>query len=218
VLPVWARTDPLDPGTKQVVSEGLIPLYDPDGLLANATQRCRAVSKLTHYPRPGGASFNLDADAPRSYPTSPGGYCWVMSRENVENLRAFVETWVPEAWTMEAWQRGELDVSLLDPDIIYEDTILPDRAGEIYRGHEGVVRSTERLFDVAEWMVVDLEQILEAGDRVVSIHRVRAKARYTGIEFEMRMAYVWTFRDGKVIHYRSFRDPQRAIEAASLPE
>jgi ketosteroid isomerase-like protein len=141
-----------------------------------------------------------------------------MSRENVENLRAFVETWVPEAWTMEAWQRGELDVSLLDPDITYEDTILPDRAGEIYRGHEGVVRSTERLFDVAEWMAVELEQIVEAGDCAVSIHRVRAKARYTGLEFEMRMAYVWTFRDGKVIHYRSFRDPQQAVEAAGLPD
>lgn len=30
----WATTDPLDPGTRQVVSDGAKILYDPDGLLA----------------------------------------------------------------------------------------------------------------------------------------------------------------------------------------
>jgi hypothetical protein len=48
-----------------------------------------------------------------------------MSQENVENLRA-----VLEAWDMEAWKRGEADVSLLDPEVTYEDTILPDHVGE----------------------------------------------------------------------------------------
>jgi hypothetical protein len=58
-----------------------------------------------------------------------------MSQENVENLRAFLETWSREAWTLEAWERGEvMDMSLFDPDIAYEDTVLPDHAGEAYRG------------------------------------------------------------------------------------
>jgi ketosteroid isomerase-like protein len=141
-----------------------------------------------------------------------------MSQANAESLRAFVETWVPEAWTMEAWRRGELDTSLLDPDVIYEDTVMPDRVGETYRGHEGVVRATEQVVEAAEWLLIELEQIVEAGDRLVSIHRVRAKARYTGIEFESRVAYLWTFRDGKVIQYRSFLDPQEALGAAGMEE
>jgi hypothetical protein len=29
----WASTDPLDEGTVQVASRGLVPLHDPDGLL-----------------------------------------------------------------------------------------------------------------------------------------------------------------------------------------
>ncbi len=32
--PAWAAIDPLDEGTEQVAADGLIPLYDPDGLLA----------------------------------------------------------------------------------------------------------------------------------------------------------------------------------------
>jgi ketosteroid isomerase-like protein len=47
---------------------------------------------------------------------------------------------------------------------------------------------------------------------------VRSKARYTGIEFDMPVAYVWTFRDGKVIHFKSFTDPEQAIAAAELRE
>jgi hypothetical protein len=32
--PSWASTDPVDPGTTQVVRDGCIPLVDPEGLLA----------------------------------------------------------------------------------------------------------------------------------------------------------------------------------------
>jgi hypothetical protein len=32
--PKWAATDPLDAGTRAVASDGLVALYDPEGLLA----------------------------------------------------------------------------------------------------------------------------------------------------------------------------------------
>jgi ketosteroid isomerase-like protein len=142
-----------------------------------------------------------------------------MSQENVENLRAFLETWSREAWTLEAWQRGEvMDMSFLDPEVTYEDSNLPDHVGEAYRGHEGIVRAAERWIEPFEWLLIELEQIVDAGDRLVSIHRARSKARYTGIEFDTPLAYLWTFRDGKVIHFRSFREPGEALEAAGLKE
>src|SRR2546427_12258606 len=61
-----------------------------------------------------------------------------MSHANVGNLRAFWETWN----TNEA-----PDMSLLDPEVTYEDTILPDHVGETYRGHEGVARAVARWFE-----------------------------------------------------------------------
>ena len=136
-----------------------------------------------------------------------------MSQENVENLRA-----VLEAWDVQAWKRGGFDVSLLDPEVTYEDTVLPDHVGETYRGHEGVIRATERWIDPYEDMTVQLERIVGMGDRLVSIHRVRGRARYTGIEGEGSVAYVWTFRAGRVIHFKSYREPDDALEAAGLSE
>jgi len=109
-------------------------------------------------------------------------------------------------------------MSLLDPEITYEDTTLPDHVGETYRGHEGVARATERWAEPYEELTIELERIVGAGDRLVSIHRVRARARHTGIEFEGPLAYLWTFRNGKVNQFRSFRDPEEALEAAGLRE
>ncbi|MEW2622385.1 nucleotidyltransferase domain-containing protein [Streptomyces sp. NPDC048106] len=39
--PRWARTDPVDPGTRRVVTDGALPLYDPEGVLAGLLRRCR---------------------------------------------------------------------------------------------------------------------------------------------------------------------------------
>jgi ketosteroid isomerase-like protein len=140
-----------------------------------------------------------------------------MSQQDVEALRAFWDQWTREGWTSGAWQRGEVDLSLLDPDVSYEDMNLPDHIGEIYHGHEGVVRAAERWTEPFEQMVVELEQIIDAGDHLFSFHRWRAKARHTGIEINEPLAYRWSFRDGKVVHFRSL-GPEEADLASSLRE
>jgi hypothetical protein len=80
-----------------------------------------------------------------------------MSQENVENLRAY--------W--ERWNRGEADLSLLDPEVVYEGSNLPDHIGEGYRGHEGVARATERWLEPFENLTAELERIVGSGDRLV---------------------------------------------------
>ena len=142
-----------------------------------------------------------------------------MSPENVESLRAFLESWGREPWTLEAWERGEvLDMSFLDTDVVYEDENLRDHIGEAYRGHAGIVRAAKRWVEPNQWLLVELEQIVGHGDRLASIHRVRSNARHTGIEFDAPLAYAWTFRDGKIVHFQSFREPQDAVEAVGLRE
>ena len=114
---------------------------------------------------------------------------------------------------------GEADlVSHFDPEVTFEDMALPDHAGETYRGVDGVIRATERWVEPFEEMTIDLERIVGSGDSLVSIHRWRARARHTGIAFDEPLAIVWTFREGKVIHFRSFRDPDEALEAAGLSD
>jgi ketosteroid isomerase-like protein len=131
-----------------------------------------------------------------------------MSQENVDRLRAFCAT----------WGTREPDLDLLDPEVVFEDDVLPDHAGETYRGHEGVVRSIRTWLQPYERATIALDQIVGSGDQLVSTHRFRSTARYTGIETELRYAYLWTFRGGKIIHIRTFRDPKQALEAAGLSE
>lgn len=39
--PSWAAVDPVDPGTRRVVTDGARPLHDPTGALADLLQSCR---------------------------------------------------------------------------------------------------------------------------------------------------------------------------------
>ena len=132
-----------------------------------------------------------------------------MTHADVENLRAFWETWNPTE---------PPDMSLLAPDVTYEDTILPDHVGETYHGHEGVARALARWFEPFSEIEIDLERIVGEGEMVVSIHRVRATARHTGIEFESPLAYVWTIRDGMTTHFKSYWDPAEALRSAGFEE
>jgi ketosteroid isomerase-like protein len=144
-----------------------------------------------------------------------------MSDTNVENLRAWAEAWQmnPAGGSLLDRDGREADlVSNFDPEVTYEDSDLPDHIGETYHGRQGVVRATERWGEPFEEMTVDLVRIVGTGDCLVSIHRWRARARHTGIAFDEPLAIVWKFRDRKVIHFRSFRDPDEALEAAGLSE
>ena len=141
-----------------------------------------------------------------------------MSQENVDNLRAFLETWDRDGNIrafVDAANRGEADMSVLDPKVTYEDTSLPDHVGETYRGHEGVIRATERWIEPYEELTSKLEKIVGTGNRLVSIHRIRARARAHRDRAGSAHRLPWTFRDGKVIHFKS-SSPEEALEAAGL--
>ena len=128
-----------------------------------------------------------------------------------------MEQWDPAA-DIEAWKRGEsaANLSFMDPNVVYEDGVLPDQVRET--GYEGVGRAVERWLEPFDNVRIELERIVGTGDRLVSIHRAQLKARHTGIDLETPLAYVWTFRGERVIHFRSYLDPAEALEAAGLSD
>jgi ketosteroid isomerase-like protein len=131
-----------------------------------------------------------------------------MSQRDVDRLRA--------VWA--AWNRGEFDLSMLDPEVVFEETVLPDDAGETYRGHEGVLRAWARWAEAWEEFTTEVEEIIDAGERLVSIHTVYLQGKHSGVSMTFRYAYLYTLRDGKVIHLRSYVNPAEALEAAGLSE
>jgi hypothetical protein len=57
-----------------------------------------------------------------------------MSQENVKALKKLWQELV-------AGDLAAIDLSLVDPDVVYEDDLLPDHSGESYHGHEGLRRA-----------------------------------------------------------------------------
>jgi ketosteroid isomerase-like protein len=140
-----------------------------------------------------------------------------MSEGNLERLRRRLEQWNPKA-EVEAARRGQAipGIEVIDPKVTFEDAVLPDHAGETYHGYEGIMRATEQWVEAFESIDLELDRIVGTGDRVVSVHRARMKAKHTGIELDSDLAYIWTFRDGRVIHIKGFVDLAEALEAAGL--
>ena len=147
-----------------------------------------------------------------------------MSQENVEKVREFLAMWDGETLRPESrpFQRifsSEVAVALYAPDAVYEDAILPDHVGEPYRGLDSFIRAAGGWIEPSEWVRVDLDQIIDADERVVSLHRVHSKMRHTGIEFDsVPLAYIFTFQDGRVTHHRALDDHTEALEAVGVSE
>jgi ketosteroid isomerase-like protein len=131
-----------------------------------------------------------------------------MSQENVEIVKEahqrFTETGEP------IWERVDAETEVFDYDI-------PD-ARNPYRGVQGI---TEWLADFAEaWdnYAMELERVIDVGDRVVSLFRIRAVGAGSGVPVERGDAMVWTFRDGKLARLDYFNDQGQALEAVGLRE
>jgi ketosteroid isomerase-like protein len=142
-----------------------------------------------------------------------------MSDANVENLRAMLAVYATQTVQelLEAWRRREWTLlALLDPEATYEDHTLPDHVGEVFHGPAGVAKAIEDWAEPYEEITNELQRIVGSGDCLVAIQRFRARARYTGIEFDQPIGYVYTFRDGKIVRIQA--DPEEALAAAGLAD
>ena len=131
-----------------------------------------------------------------------------MSAENVQIIRRLVE----------AFNDRDLDAmfAVLHP----EAELHPLRAqleGKAYRGPRRAARDARRL---RPGLGVRSDgrpsEFREAGDEVVVLGRLRARGRASGIGLDVPMGFVWTLRDGKVVHAKTFSEQADALRAAGL--
>ena len=146
-----------------------------------------------------------------------------MSEENVRLVRASADvvkgrTLRPEERPWEQLVQHQAAIALIGADTVYVDNVLPDHAGEEYRGRDGVARAAELWIEDCEWLRGELLEIIDADAHVVSIFKMHMKMRHTGLEFESPLAYVHTFREGECVRMESFVDVGEALQAAGLKE
>lgn len=133
-----------------------------------------------------------------------------MSGANTEAVRGF----------MAAFNAGDLDAALADLDpyaVVRFDPKWPEnrpRFGveEIRSYFEDLISTFGTTGDSV------IEKVVEAGDRVVAQGRFRFEIQGSGVQDEVLVTQVLTFRRGKIIEFEYFLDFGEALEAIGLSE
>ena len=107
-------------------------------------------------------------------------------------------------------------LALYDPEVELDASALgiESRDGDTFRGHDGL----RSLF--AEWheswgeIEYSYEELIDAGDQVVSVVTRHARGLVSGVDVEQRFALLWTIRAAKVIRVVWFLDRGEALESA----
>ena len=133
-----------------------------------------------------------------------------MSEENVEIARKLSD----------ALNRRDTEAVLpyADPEIELHSAIIGGAEGNTYRGHDGVRQWMAESDAAFAELRSDVDELRDLGDDVLTIGRVYARGRESGVEIDSPMAWLTTFRHGKIVLSRGYLDVQQALEAAGLSE
>jgi ketosteroid isomerase-like protein len=128
-----------------------------------------------------------------------------MSQENVETIKA----------GFEAHNRGDLDAleAVYDPEAVFETLLLGTHHGSqsirlIYEENQKTM---------AGYDVVPAE-LIDAGDKVLAVVKMVGAGSSSQISLDEGFAFVFTFRDGRVVREQAFRNKEEALEATGISE
>jgi ketosteroid isomerase-like protein len=133
-----------------------------------------------------------------------------MSQENVDMVRQIGA----------ALGRRDLDLflQLSHPSVEWQSSISVISEGGAYHGHDGVRQYMRDVDEAFESFEATVDSVLDIGDLVVAVGRLRYRGKTSGVETHAPVGWVYRFREGKVVYLRAFRDPERALEAVGLSE
>ena len=138
-----------------------------------------------------------------------------MSQENVEIVRQ----------VFDAAARGDTAtvLRLYAPTVEFDSTRspFPNLVGEgrVYRGHVDLRTFFQERSEHMEALTDDCEELIDAGDQVVSVVVTRGRGRRSEVEVTSpRYAAVWTIQNGKIVRVVWLPTRAEALEAVGLRE
>ena len=132
-----------------------------------------------------------------------------MSHEHIEQLRAVYS----------AVSAGDWDAAFRDADPDFELTTpeLSPMAGT-YRGEQAIRSFFGELWAAFDEVQNTVQEVIDLGDRVLVFLVVLLRPKDSEARVELRVAHLWTMRDGRITACRVFTDRKLAREAAGLVE
>jgi ketosteroid isomerase-like protein len=133
-----------------------------------------------------------------------------MSEENVEAVRA----------GFDAFSRGDMPafLELADTDVVF--TPIPEAPDvEDFHGHEGLLQGLAQVStEVWDDFSIELREMRDFDDHVLASLRWSGRGPSSGIQVEVDIHALYTFREGKVVRLQFFSSEQQSLEAAGLSE
>ena len=130
-----------------------------------------------------------------------------MSQENVELVRRGIDS-VDAFWAM------------LDEYVVWDLRNWPATPGidSVMVGRDAVIQASRRYWGAWDDYRMDIEEVLDAGQSVMVMLREQGRGKSSGVPVTQQHPQLWTFRDGLIIRWESFRTRGQALEAAGLGE
>ena len=146
-----------------------------------------------------------------------------MSQENVE----IVNRAQPSGVDMVQLFRGAtapdladigIDVTAFESDFEVEFISAGGSMRPASHGPEALAEAWRDWLEAWESYYLEVEEVIDAGDQVVSLVRVRAQTTRDAVAVEHRPAALWSVREGKIARVRFYLEREKALEAAGLRE
>jgi ketosteroid isomerase-like protein len=133
-----------------------------------------------------------------------------MSQQHVKQLlRAY-----------EALNSGDLEAATANLPADFEfipPPMLPE--GDVYRGPQGLRQLWETWKGTFPDFHVQIEEMIDAGDKVIVMAAVSGTATDTGLEVKTpSFAWVWSFEEDKPVRMEAMPNRATAVEAVGLSE
>jgi ketosteroid isomerase-like protein len=121
---------------------------------------------------------------------------------------------------MDALSRRDLAglIAFADPEIEWHSFFAELGEEGVYRGHDGTRRYVSDLNDAWEIVRADVDDGVGVGDVAVLVGRIHYRGKGSGAETESSAGWMLKFRNGKVLCFRAFREPEEALQAVGLRE
>ncbi len=133
-----------------------------------------------------------------------------MSTEDLELMRRGYESFITT---------GELAEEFIGPEFVWDMSTFrgwPER--QTYEGIEGAREFLAAWGEAWDDWTLEIEELHQAGDRIVVIAQQRGHAKATGLPVDMRFGQVWTIRDGKQVRMQMYASPEEAMRAVGVGE
>jgi ketosteroid isomerase-like protein len=133
-----------------------------------------------------------------------------VSQKDVEIVRQFAERWERSDW--------EGMAELADPDVEMHATVGGVEEGRVRHGVDAIRQDYEAAEETWDEHRIETERVVDAGDRIVLLHREYMRGKNSGMELDLEAAVLIDLREGRIVRVQGYMDRTAALDAAGLTD